>query len=368
MDLKRHLEAPEVSVADYLGTLLSQVATQVRGRHKVYLDTRYWVFIRDAALGRAKRPEHEAILRALRDKVASGVAMCPVSDIAVLEMTAQTDDETRAATAILWDELSLGVALRTEPERILVEVEQFFASSRPDEVPRPLQDLAWTRPCFVLGTIVPGLKQFPRSFSQAVQKAALDALWTATFTEIAKDSSASLALSEKSQRTAENINLEMRKFQHEVPSFEKALLAEISGALDASEGLLTGFLMKQFLEQGHSLHALTEKRLLGAHKTLRTGLVNAFRLRRDVMARRLPSLYLQAACHAAIRTDVKRKVNGNLLRDIHHGSAGVAYHDAVLTENPLKVLLTAGNVAADKTFSCRVMSHEHEVLDYLERL
>jgi hypothetical protein len=366
--IKRHLESPEVPVVDHYRLLREQVAATVRGRRRLYLDTRYWVFIRDAALGRSKKPEHEAILRALQDKVTSGVAICPVSDVTVMEMTAQTDDETRAATAKLWDELSLSVALQTEPERVHTEFEQFFSYPRAENVPRPLNDLVWTRPCFVFGETFPFLDGLSEEAHDAFQKAALDEMWAITFAEMGRESAAELAMSEKFQRTAEGINAEMRQFQHEIPTFERAFLAEISGALDGARDMLTAAVLRQFIRQGTSLDGVTKEQVQHMQGVMKTGLTNAFRLRRDLMAKRLPTVYLHAVSHAAIRSDVKRKFNGNFLRDIHHGTAGVGYHDAVFTERPLTVLLTAGNVSADKTFACKVVSDEREVLSYLEAL
>lgn len=143
---RRHLAIPTVSVADHYQYLASELNSKVRGRRCLYLDTRYWVFLRDAALGRAQKPEHVAILRAVRDRVATGVAICPVSDVAVLELTTQADDETRAATGELWDELSQGIALQTEQDRIRIELEQFLLYPREEDAPRPLRDLVWTRP------------------------------------------------------------------------------------------------------------------------------------------------------------------------------------------------------------------------------
>lgn len=200
---ERHLESPKVSVVDHYRLLREQAAETVRGRRRLYLDTRYWVFIRDAALGRAKKPEHEAILKVLQDRVTSGVAICPVSDVAVMEMTAQTDDVTRTATAKLWDELSLGIALQTEPERVRTEFEQFFRYPRVEDVPRPLSDLVWTRPCFVFGEALPSLDGLPEEAQVAFQKAALDGMWATSFSEMGKESAAELAMSEKFQRTAE---------------------------------------------------------------------------------------------------------------------------------------------------------------------
>jgi len=366
--LERHLESSKVSVVDHYRLLKEQVAETVRGRRRLYLDTRYWVFIRDAALGRAKKAEHEAILTVLKDRVTSGVAICPVSDVAVMEMTAQTDDVTRAATAELWDELSLGVALQTESERVHTEFEQFFRYPRVEDVPRPLSDLVWTRPCFVFGEAFPSLDGLPEDAQVAFQKAALDGMWATSFSEMGKESAAELTMSEKFQRTAEGINAEMRQFQHEIPTFDKAFLSEISGALDGAREMLAEAVLRQFVQQGNSLDDVTKEQVQRMLGTMRTALTNAFRLRRNLMAKRLPTVYLHALSHAAIRSDVKRKFNGNFLRDIHHGNAGVGYYDAVFTERPLMVLLTAGNVAADRTFACKVMSDEREVLSYLKTL
>jgi hypothetical protein len=363
---ERHLKSPEVSVVDHYWLLREQVAETVRGRRRLYLDTRYWVFIRDAALGRAKKPEHEAILKELQERVTSGIAICPVSDVAVMEMTAQTDEVTRAATAKLWDELSLGVALQTEPERVRTEFEQFFRYPRVEDVPRPLSDLVWTRPCFVFGETFPSLDGLPQEAQVAFQKAALDGMWATSFSEMGKESAAELAMSDKFQRTAEGINGKMRQFQHEIPTFDKAFLSEISGALDGAREMLAEAVLRQFVQQGNSPDDVTKEQVQRMLGTMRTALTNAFRLRRKLMAKRLPTVYLHALSHAAIRSDVKRKFNGNFLRDIHHGNAGVGYYDAVFTERPLMVLLTAGNVAADRTFACKVMSDEREVLSYLK--
>jgi hypothetical protein len=51
--LSRHLATPEVSAASYLEARELAVAQQVAGRRKVYLDTCFWVMLRDAAMGRA---------------------------------------------------------------------------------------------------------------------------------------------------------------------------------------------------------------------------------------------------------------------------------------------------------------------------
>lgn len=69
---ERHLKSPEAAVVDRYRLLRKKVAETVRGRRRIYLDTRYWVFIREAGLDRSKKPEHEAILKVLKERVSSG--------------------------------------------------------------------------------------------------------------------------------------------------------------------------------------------------------------------------------------------------------------------------------------------------------
>lgn len=196
----------------------------------------------------------------------------------------------------------------------------------------------------------------------------MDVLWGATFSDLAKDSSEALAMKNKFHQTANTINEKLKEYQHEIVSFEQTFVTEIAGALNASEDLLSEVILRLYRRQSNPIKQVAEEQLRNTRRQMRMMFTNLFRLKRSLVAKRLPTIYMQALCHAAFRMDVRRKFNGNFLRDLHHGTAGVVYYDAVLTEKPLAVLLTSGNVAADKFFGCRVMSDEHDVLAYLETL
>ena len=366
--LHRHLASPEVSVTAYLEGLEMEVAQRVSRPRKLYLDTCYWVFLRDSALGRVKKAEHLAMLQRLRELVATGKAVCPVSDIAFMELTSQTDDETRHATAKLWDELSLGTALTSEQERVRRELECFFTNPGNLNALQALRQRMWTQPCYVLGRTTASIDENRPELDRAFQKASIDALWPTTFAELAAEPSGSLGMNADFQKSAEHINNTMRQHQHEIPSFERAFCAEVSGAVDVYRETLAGVIYQAWAQTGSSGQTPSEAELAAVTDKFRLVLVNAFRLRRQLMAQHLPTLYVYASCHAAVRMDVKRKFTGNFLRDIHHGAAGAAYHDAMLTERPLRALLMAGKVVADKTFDCRIICDEVEALDYIEAI
>jgi len=84
---RKHLADTNVSTREYLRQLSNDLGKSIGLRKKLYLDTRYWVFLRDAALGRPKQPEHVEILYLLRRLVHDGVVVCPVSDVAFMELS-----------------------------------------------------------------------------------------------------------------------------------------------------------------------------------------------------------------------------------------------------------------------------------------
>lgn len=363
---RRHVQSPAVSAETYLNALKMNLGKELGSRKKLYLDTRYWVFLRDAKLGRAKRSEHDKLLQMLQALVTSGQVVCPVSDAAHMELTKQTDDVTRSATAALCDELSLGVALQSEPDRVHAEITHFLMHPVVEGAPFRLQDACWVRAGLVVGIPKKLNLQLPEQEALAFEKAMIDLLWHVSFEELAQDSSAHLRESSGFESVADRINIDMRKEENKVPSYEKAYLAEIIGSINFHGRTIRKVLSQLYLAQKApgSPDPSAEQLEQQGELTQRV-LVNAFRYRRDMMARRLPAVHLHASCHASVRIDHKRKVNGNFLRDFHHAHAGVGYHDAMFTEKPLRVLLTAGKVKADTLFGCRIMSDEAEVLDYL---
>jgi hypothetical protein len=366
--LRRHRAHPDVSAREYFRQLTNALGESLSQRKKLYLDTRYWVFLRDAALGRAKRPEHNGILELLRKLVHDGVVVCPVSDVAFMELTTQSDDVTRAATGKLWDELSQGVALFAERDRVRYEFENFLRHPEAEQSGDMLARQVWTKAGYVLGLVVPTNEAVPEDRLRVIQKASIDAGWETSFLELANESAAHLSSAQSFEDTAQKINAEMRQFQNEIPSFERAFLSECIGALSLHQTDISHILVELYEEGGNSLEEVTRSQFIEFREKIVGMLVDGFRYKRDRMATRLPLLYVHSACHAAIRMDVQRKFNGNFLRDLHHGVAGGTYHDAMFTERPLQVLLTSGNVAVDKIFGSKIFSREEDVLSYLRTL
>ncbi len=75
--MARHQREPEVSASAHLRRLIVDIGESISTRRKIYLDSRYWIFLPQAALGQPRDPRHSELLGLLRIAVQSGVALCP---------------------------------------------------------------------------------------------------------------------------------------------------------------------------------------------------------------------------------------------------------------------------------------------------
>jgi hypothetical protein len=197
---------------------------------RIYLDTKFWIYLRDALAGVPAEPLHTDLLALLVDLVQSGRAICPLADCAFVELLKQRDRGRRLATARVMDLLSQGVALRSHDERIRAEILHFIRrhTSDPDQL-YPLEQMVWTRSGFVMGEIRPVREDFPPAMTEALAKVFDDLVWISTLEE-------RLSHFDQAPETDFYARLSARlndgKFQHEseLTSFRSAYQAELRGA------------------------------------------------------------------------------------------------------------------------------------------
>src|SRR2546422_10781019 len=83
--LPEHRQRPEVSLSQHRLNRVAALTGIVLTRKRIYLDTRYWLFLRDAELGRPQKPLHVELLDVLRTRVQSGQLLCPIGDSTFFE-------------------------------------------------------------------------------------------------------------------------------------------------------------------------------------------------------------------------------------------------------------------------------------------
>ncbi|MNB77314.1 hypothetical protein D3C81_170930 [compost metagenome] len=355
--LDLHRESPEISTTEYFNRISRELATEISSSKKIYLDSCYWVRLRDAQFGRSKSPADTELLELIRASVDSGRVICPVSDAAFIELMQQTDAESRSQTAILMDAFSRGVCLRTEQERVSLQLQRFMAA--PHVSGRTDLNLSWVRPAFVLGVRLPHHAGLPKAVDHLFQKATIDLGSRLSFAEIANSHPVE-GLADAMARSAEEVNSKLIEFAGSIASFEQAFKAEISGAIK----LYDADLARLFLTEKQV--ALTAENIEKFKDSAQTMLFNLFRLRPELMAERLPTLFVHAGCHAAIRWDKKRRLNAHDVVDIHHACAAAGYCDVMLTEKPLKALMTSGKLNFHKRLNLVIAADAVEAVETIQ--
>lgn len=358
-NMERHRTQPEISASRYFDVLREKLAHGIAGKRRIYLDTKYWILLRDAALGCPKKASHTEILALLRSLVSCGAAICPLSDAAYIESMQQTDANTRLATATLMDELSCGVAIATEKTRVRLELLNFVVSPTSDI--SSLNNKIWVKTGFVLGENVPHTEAWDATTNLLAQKSFIDLIWNQTITDFAEQGHDRKIAS--MEASALRINEKMAAYSDQIRSFEQAAQAEFSGCVNLFNSELAAAALRELKHQD------TRPEQVDVYQeAMQRCLFNTLRLRPAFMATRVPTMFIHAMCHAAIRWNRGRKLDSHWLIDIHHACAGLAYHEAMFTEHPLRVLLTNGKMRMDKIFDSCILSAEEDILQYLEGL
>ena len=363
-NLEMHKQTPQVSTTAHVYGLMAAAAQDIAEKKILYLDTRFWVYLRNAEMGKPRYETHREMLRLLRKLVAEGKVVCPISDALCVELFKQADPQTKLLTARLMDELSGGVTLIGEYSRIGEEIAACFER----RVARSANDgiclRVWARPCFAYGARVPHSPQFDAETNRLFQKTAIDTLWSMSVEDWVVSQLGATPEPNPMLAAADVVNARRAKYANEIRSFEQARLAEIAGGLRVFKDRIAGAydtIMRGDVRDRRS-NELRAAQLARIHKVL----LNLFRYRGPLMAANLPGIYIHASCHAAMRWDRTRKVNDHDLLDFHHATGAVPYCDAFFTDRPMQALLTSGPLQLDVLFGTTVESDEAKILEYLE--
>ena len=366
--LAYHIENPNVSVETYVRQKRIELAHEIKPINKIYLDTNFWVRLRDARLGRGTGNDALNLLHILEKLTAKGIAICPISSDTFAEIFKQTDFNTLGVSAQLIDDLSKGVVLLSMKERIDLEVIHFVREkSKGVEHVYTLDEMVWTKIAYVFGFCTPTSKALPPDLDCAIQKAFFDQFWVITLADRLEQMGEDVLhripkLSDISQKLNDG------KFSHadECKSFKQLFLAELSGILDVYRSDFQGLIRYLYeSETGQSLNA-DEISSDDSGQTIANLIYHAFRLNK--IKSELPSFRISAGIHAVIRWDKERKYKPTDLHDFHHAAAAIPYCDYFLTERSLGHLVQNKNLKLEKFFNCKIISDISEAIDELSRI
>ena len=359
--LDYHRQRPEISLEKYFRGKAIETADRVLERKAIYLDTKYWVTLRDARMGRARTTLDEELLAILTSLVETGKAICPINANILSELLKQEDELTRLATARLIEELAHGIALQAEDERIGTELAHCVQLSlRGSDALEPLKRLVWTSVSYTLGFVFPTVESLPPEEMLAWQKAFTDHLWNSPFSDqISMLGKAPRHLTDSWKLIAEKLNRETEKRGGSPRSFEEIHLHEFVGYLEGYLPTLARIISDLAAKNGGvaTSQAAEEASQVDARILLRI-LSEAFR--KNKLGTQLPSVVIKSALYAAIRWN-RREYKGNDLHDFGHASAALYYCDYFATDKGLAHLIT-NELKYDQKYDVTVVSKPADLL------
>lgn len=361
-----HRSQPEVSFDEHVRNKKIELGRSLEGLKAIYLDTRYWIFIRDALLEKPQHSCHTKLLNLLRELVNQKKIFCPISDVTLVEILKQTDPNSRRALALLVDELSFGISFCPEEERTGTELAHFLYSSIFEKQNLyPLRWLIWTKITNVLSTPQVSVPWVNEVENLVIQKAFFDHLWDVSYSVMIETMGIEKTLPKMPyDELAIKMNTLNQSHSNEVRRYKATYLREFAGALDSKMDVVKDISETIRKKIDKSPVSSDSNNILGKH------LFSIFTeaARKELVSEILPTFHINAHCHASIRYDKQRKLNGNDIPDFHHARTALPYCVAFLTENPLKVLLSSGNAKLDKNYSCKIISDSAEALVFVETL
>lgn len=357
-----HLAEPDVSLAQHIARRKAELAENVLERTRVYLDLKFWIFLRDALLGTPQHPLHQELLETLRAGVADGRLLCPINESTFFELARQHDEKRRMASVRLIDELSLGVVIQNTVDRVGTEVHDFIKECvRRQKIPGVPLDRVWLKIGHFLGT--PAIKSEGYSIEQelAAQKTLADGLWRITLQEMMDDTPLPEDLRRENEKLAERLTRQSRQHQDELENFQQVYEAELAGFWDVYEKPVTDVLVHLFQKASTDNTRISNQVEREQTSTFKNALRNIVVLGDSVTC--LPTSQVVSGLHAVVRWNKNRGFKAGDFYDFHHAAAAVPYCDLFLTEGFLRKELNNPPLAFAERFGTTVVSDEIRALE-----
>lgn len=360
-----HREEPDISLEVHLARRKRELGREVLARTRIYLDTRFWLLLRDVYLGRSDRQAVRDLFDVLLRAVKDGVALCPINEATLFEIGRQEDPETRMATVRLMDALSLGVVIENTHDRIRTEVADFL--NRVGAVqgdPGPPLEWVWLKVGHALGTPVVRTEVVDPEQELAVQKGFADALWSITLEEMLTETPLPESRREERKASMEWLTRETKRHEGELRSFEHVYEGELAGIRDAYEDAVVAATDRAFEAAGGDPQTVDEDKKQKAARETKNVLRNV--VRKGLIRTALPTSQVLAGLYAAVRWQKNRGFHANDIEDFYHAAAAIPYCDVFLTEKFLATIVTRPPLSLTDRFETAVENVESRAASVVE--
>lgn len=350
----QHLEHPDQTVDAYIKSRHLELGAEVVRRKRIYLDQRYWIYCREAALGRPQSPEHHRLYEALRNGVQSGQIICPTNLVILRETMKHAEHNVRLQSAEVIQELSGGVSIH--PSHVLdqLEVLHFLrsAGTKSQDI-YPTEQLAWCKVGNIIGHPSPMNLPVDPATDTAIRKSWYDFMAGIPLSTLVSAFSAEgIMQGQPSDDCYVRRNAECQQHRGDFQTFSQVYLIEIGGILDSMRTELDEAQLYLYEKQtGRSRSEVKSSDVSDGTRQLIDLIHHGFQT--NVFTTQLAGIQILASIHAAIRHKGQKFRRGDR-EDHQHARAALPYCDLFLTERTLGGLLTTNPLNLDKRFACQV--------------
>jgi len=306
----KHANEPEKTVDAYIKEKKLELGEWVNQRRKVYLDTKFWLLLRDAHLDRARQQGQHDLLRLITDAVSAGKLICPISEDVFQEVIKQTDEVTLRATVALIDSLSAGVTLLSHDERWETEVLYFVRScTQPSPRLHNLHELVWTKLAYTSGMQIPHNELFSEAENRLIQKAFIDQMWSLPLQDMINIIGLDRLLTYPHMPDLSHLmNEEKDSYHAEKADFKHIFLTELGFLLRREETRFESMFTYLFEKEHGYAQQPEEVRATKPGRLFANEIYKAFKLQKA--GKNLPTIEIEAGIHAQLIYGLLVTANG----------------------------------------------------------
>ena len=226
-----HKNNPGESVEKYIKRKRVELSHEIRKSKKIYLDTNYWILLRDARTKGNVDCRIAKLLHLIEGLVKSGQVVCPISTDTFWEIRKQADVNTLKATIKIIDDLSKGIIILSLPERFDFELIDFVRTKLKHSV-YSSDELIWTKISYIFGFVTPVSKTLPSDIDKAIQKAFIDQMWVLSLADMYEQLGQDTIIPPPDYiDLSKTLNRNKFEHVHDLTSFKQLFLAELAGIL-----------------------------------------------------------------------------------------------------------------------------------------
>ena len=351
----KHRQEPNITLSEYTKGRRIELGKEIKNCTKIYLDTNFWLELRNVVLKRQKNTHFINLFSLLRKGVKEGKLLCPISDENYYEILQQSDQVTLRASAALIDELSNGISLLSYLEREQFEILQFILSHTKESNSLYQPDsFVWSKVAFIVGTLHPTKMPVSPEEELVIQKSLFDHMWSISLSEmievIGMDNIKKMP---KFNDLSKELNVGKIQHSKENSSFKQLFLSEIAGVLDLYRPLFADAVSYLF-EKETGAKPSAEEVMAANPGSIANAVYHMFN--KNKLGNYLPTLIIGAGLHASVRHDLKRNFKTNDMSDFRHAQAALPYFHYFFTEHNLRDLISRKNIGFDQKYNCEVIS------------